>query len=215
MSHTREKKIQNHDLIFEFEYSINPNLKLKCGFSTTMKFKPIIWFQYKKKDYIALTREIWNHLMTLKYYVQLRLEQHDFFDSFNLLNETSIEDIEFDFQTKDGSCYLVLNQNGHQIKIDSETWRSITRISIFLTTFVCWNNILQKQISYFYHNFYIPTCLRLKKTYIQVNDIKGFHEKEVEIDLTRLCFEFGKKMESKIKQDVKVYKLLTQINNNK
>lgn len=209
----KENNFQNQDVVFEFEYFINTNLKVKCGFSTTSKFDPIIWLQNKKKNFIGFYRDMWVHLMTYKDYIQVRLDQYEFFDSFNLLNDPPKEDIKFDFRQKDGRCFLILMQNHNKIKIDNETWRSITRIGIFLTTFVCWNNILQKQITYFYYNFYIPTCAALKKTYIQVTDIKGFYEKEVEIDLTRLCFEFGKKMENIIKQDVKIHKLLLRIDN--
>lgn len=213
MESTEETQLHNQNVVFEFEYFINLNLKLKCGFSTTSKFTPVIWFHDKKKNFIGLYRDMWIHLMTYKDYIQIRLDQYEFFDSFNLLNDLPIGNLKFDFRQKDGRCLLILQQNGNKIKIDCETWRSITRIGIFLTTFVCWNNILQKQIAYFYNSFYIPTCARLKKTNIQVHDIKGFYEKDVEIDLTRLCFEFSKKMENQIKQDVKIYKLLLRIDN--
>lgn len=209
----KEDKFQNHDVVFEFEYFINLNLKVKCGFSTSSKFEPMIWFQNKRKHFVGLSRDMWVHLITYKDYIQVRLDKFEFFDSFDLLNDPPKENIEFDFRQKDGRCLLIIKQNDNKLKIDCETWRSITRIGIFLTTFVCWNNILQKQIAYFYYNFYIPTCANLNKTYIQVSDIKGFYEKEVEIDLSRLCFEFGKKMSTKIKQDVKIYKLLTRIDN--
>lgn len=204
---------ENRNVVFEVEYFVNLNLKLICGFSTN-GFEPIIWLRNKKKHFIGLHRDMWVHLMTYKSYIQVRLDQYDFFlDSFNLLDDHSNENIQFDFCVKRGTCFLNLRQNKNKIKIDSETWRSICRIGIFMTTFVCWNNILRKQISHFYFNYYIPTCALLKKTYIQVWDIKGFYEREVEVDLTRLCYEFGKKMPNIIKEDIKIYKLLSRMEN--
>lgn len=210
-THVESRKFEDHNVVFEMEYFINLNLKVKCGFSTTWRFEPIIWFQNKRKHFVGFTRDMWLHLMTYKDYIQVRLDQYEFFDSFNLLNDTPNENISFEFRQKDGRSLLILLQNGNRLKIDSDTWRSITRIGIFLTTFVCWNSILQKQISFFYHNFYIPTCERLNKTYVQVTDINGYYEKDIEIDLTRLCFEFGKKMTSTIKKDVHIYKLYSRI----
>lgn len=208
---TDSNKFQNQDVVFEMEYFINLNLKVKCGFSTTWRFNPIIWFQDKRKHFIGFTRDMWLHLMTYKDYIQIRLDQHEFFDSFNLLNDMPNENIVFDFRQKDGRCLLYLQQNGNRLKIDSETWRSIIRIGIFLTTFVCWNSILQRQISSFYHNYYIPTCVRLNKTYIQITDIIASYDKDIEIDLTRLCFEFGRKMTNIIKNDIHIYKLYSRI----
>lgn len=203
-----EKNFQNHDVVFEFEYFINLTLKVKLGFSISQKFTPIIWLQNEKKNYIGLQREEWMALITYKDYIQLRLDQYDFFDSYNILNDGLFESLSFDFKIKNQICYLVLNQRGNRIKIDCHTFRSLTRIAIFLTTFLCWNSLLQKQISHFYYNYYIPTCANLKKTYVQLNEINATFENDTEIDLTRLCYEFGKKMTSKIKADVKIYKLV-------
>ena len=207
-----ERKFHNREVVFEFEYFINLYLKVKCGFSV-IGFTPVIWLHNAKKNFIGLYREEWMHLMTYKDYIQIRLDQYDFFDSYNILNDGCLDNLTFDFQTKRGRCFLILKQQDHKIKIDSETWRAVVRAGIFLTTFLCWNSLLRKQIAYFYFNFYIPTCAELKKISVQLNEVKGCYDKDVEVDLTRLCYEFGKKMVSQIKTDVKIYKLTLRIDN--
>lgn len=178
-----------------------------------MLFKPIIWLQ-KRKNYIGLTRELWLHLITYRAYIQACLDQYDFFlDSFKLLDDQRNEHIQLDFVNKNGRSYLVLIQGKNKIKLDSEAWRSICRNGIFLTSFICWNNILRKQIAHFYYNYYIPTCAALKKTNVLVSEIPGFNEPDIEIDLLRLCYEFSKKMPHIIKQDIKIYNLIQRMEN--
>lgn len=205
-----KKKKQEHEIIFGLEYYINTNLKIKCGFSIINDFKPMLWIQQYNNNYIGLERDEWIHLMAYKEYIQLKLDHHNFLAPDTVLDHPTLQKIICDFKYKkcDGSCVLILKQNGNAIEIDSETWKSILRIGIFLSTFLCWNTILQKQIYNFYHSHFIPKCVELKKTDIQLSEIDGIYGEDVRIDLTRLCFEITKKMQREIKKDVKMQKLL-------
>lgn len=209
----RARKPQIYDVIFEMEYFLNLKLKISCGFSTTLAFKPVIWLHYKDKQFIQLDREEWLHLMSYKDYIHNTLNQNVFLDLINLIDNDCVRDIEYSFQYKNGICYIIFKQGRNEIKIDPGTWRSLTRIGAFLTTLLCWNTILQKQILHFYNQYYIPTCSVLNKTNINFYEIKGIHETDIEIDLTRLCYDISKKMQNKIKTDVKVHRLLLRIDN--
>lgn len=207
-----KRKPQIYDCVFELEYFINLKLKISCGFSTS-GFKPMVWLHYKNKNFIGFDRDEWTYLMSYKEYILATLHQYEFLDFLNLINKDDKRDIEYSFQYKNSICYMILQQDNYKIKIDPDTWKSLTQIGIFLTAFLNWNSILRKQILYFYYDYYIPTCALLNKTNVQLNDIKGINERDVEIDLIRLCYEFGRKMPNKIKTDVKIYRLLLRMDN--
>lgn len=211
VNHPLKKERQQHEIIFGFEYFINLNLKVKCGFSTTRDFKPMVWLQYNTSSFIGFERSDWLHLLAYKEYIQLKLDNYNFVSPDTILDHPPLHEIKCDFKYKkgDGSCILILQQQGHIIEINHATWKNLLRISIFLTTFLCWNTILQKQIYHFYYNFFIPKCYTLKKNGIQLSEIDCIYEDEdVKIDLTRLAFEITKKMQKQIKKDVKMHSLL-------
>lgn len=207
------RKPQIHDVVFGMEYFLNLKLMISCGFSTTLGFKPILWLHYKDKQFIGLDREEWLHLMSYKEYITNIINQYKFIDLISLIETDSDRDVYYSFKYKNGICYLILKQGKYEIKIDPETWRSLSRIGSFLTTLLCWNTILRKQIAHFYYDFYIPTCSTLNKTNIQFCEINTVYEKDIEIDLTRLCYEISKKMQNKIKTDVKIHRLLLRCDN--
>lgn len=207
------RKAEIHDVVFDLEYFLNLKLKVSCGFSTTLEFKPMIWLHYRCKHFIGLDREEWLHLMSYKDYISNVLSQREFLNSMNLLNNTTEKDTEYTFQYINGICRLIIQQQNYKIKIDLDTWQSLIRIGIFLTSILCWNGILRKQITHFYYNYYIPTCSSLKKTNILLSEINGINEKDIEIDLTRLCYEIGRKMQKKIIADVKIHRLYLRMDN--
>lgn len=202
------RKKQDHEVIFGFEYFVAQNLKLKCGFSTSRKFTPMIWMQQHKNNYIGIDKEEWMQLLTYKEFIQLKLDQYDFLMSDTILDHPTLSSIKcsFRFRKSDKQYVLVLNQFGNKIEIDSESWRSLIRLAIFFTTFLCWNTVLKQQITYLYYNHIIPKCVSLQKFDIQLSDLEGNYDKNVQIDLTRLCFEISKKMTKEIKEDVLHYK---------
>lgn len=212
----KPKRKRNHDnkLIFCFEYLINLKIKISCGFSTSNNFKPLLWIHNNKSNVIALTRDEWIHLMAYKEYIQMRVDQCEFIDTYDALDHPTLSNISCEFKYKRGGhCYLVLSQNGHKVKIDNESWRNIVRVGIFLTTFLCWNTILQKQISHFYNTYFIPRCAELNQTSLQLSDLDTSYDKDVEVDVLRLCYEISKKMSDKIKSDIKIHKLLLRTKN--
>lgn len=210
----RFKRNQENNLIFCVEYLINLKVKLSCGFSTSNNFKPLLWIHNNKNHVVAFTRDEWIHLMAYKEYIQMRVDQYEFLDTYDALDHPTLQNIFCEFKNKKGShCVFVITQDGNKIKIDSESWRNIVRIGIFVTSFLCWNTILQKQISHFYHNYFIPRCAELNKNNLQLSDLNTPYDKEVEVDLMRLCFEISKKMPDRIKADVKVHKLLLRTKN--
>lgn len=202
-----------YDCIFEFDYFLNLKLKVSCGFSTVLAFKPMIWFHYKNKHFIGFDREEWLYLMSYKEFISNILSQRKFKDSINLINNTRESNTKYFFRFKKNIYNLVIQQGIHKIKINLNTWNSLIRIGIFLTSILCWNGVLRKQLLHFYYQYYIPSCAMLNKTQIQLGDIMGINERDVEIDLTRLCFEIGLKMQSKIKTDVKVHRLCFRMAN--
>lgn len=202
-----------YDVVFDMEYYITLKLMLSCGFSTIFGFKPMIWLHYKCKYFIGMDREEWLHLMGYKEYISNVLSQREFLNSLNMIDNGSERSVKYTFQYKYGNYRLIVQQGNCKIKIDMEAWESLMRTRIFLTTILCWNSILRKQILHFYYDYYIPTCCRLKKTNIQLNEINGITEKDIEIDLTRLCYEIGKKMQSKIVTDIKMHRLLLGMDN--
>lgn len=207
-------KNQDYTLIYDLEYLINFKLKVTCGFSTLNNFKPLLWIHSNKRNAIGFTRDKWIHLMAYKEYIQMRLDQYEFLDTYDALNHPTLSSINCEFKYKRGGhCVLVLTQNGHKVKIDSESWRNLIRVGIFLTSFLCWNTILQKQISHFYHTYFIPRCVELKKTSIELTDLDQSYDQDVHVDLMRLCFELSKKMPDKIKTDIKTHKLLLRTKN--
>lgn len=201
---SKKKKNQEYTLINDFEYLITLKLKVKCGFSTINNFQPTLCLHSSKSNVIIFTRDEWIHLISYKEYVQMRLDQYEFLDTYDTLDHPTLSKISCEFKYKrNGYCVLVLIQNGHKIKIDSESWRNIVRVGIFLTTFMCWNTILQKQLSHFYHTHFIPRCIQLKKTNLQLTDICTSYDPDIEVDLMRICYEISKKMQNKIKIDIK------------
>lgn len=213
LQRSQRRQPQIYDVVFEMEYFLNLKLKVTCGFSTAFGFKPMIWLHYKDKQFIGFGREEWLHLMSYKDYISSTLSQREFLNSINLIENTSEEDTEYSFKYKNGVCYLIIQQEKYKIKIDPETWKSLIGIGIFLTSILCWNGILRKQLLHFYYNYYIPTCSTLKKTEILLSDISGINERDIEIDLTRLCYEIGKKMQNKIITDVKIHRLYLRMDN--
>lgn len=207
---SRERKPQIYDLLFEFDYFLSVKLKISSGFSTST-FKPMIWLHYKKKYFIGINRDEWLYLMENKQYVKAMLNQYDYLYSTNLIKGG--RDIEYTFKYRNDGCFLVISQGENKIKIDLESWKSLMKIEVFLTTILCWNTILQKQIQHFYFNYYIPSCSELRKTNIHMHEIKGAYDKDIEVDLTRLCYEFTTKMPKKIKLDLKIYQLLQRTDN--
>lgn len=207
------KNKQDYKLIHHLEYLINLKIKLTCGFSASNNFTPLLCIHSNKSNVIILTRDEWIHLISYKDYVQMRLDQCEFLDAYDALDHPTLSRISCEFKYKRGGCILNLSQNGHKIKIDNETWRNLVRVGIFLTSFLCWNTILQKQLSHFYYNYFIPRCAELNKTSIQLSDLDTSYDKDVEVDLMRLCFEISKKMQDKIKIDVKTHKLLLRTKN--
>lgn len=192
------RKAQTYDMVFELEYFLNLKLKISCGFSTQNGFKPMIWLHYKNKHFIGLDREEWLRLMHYRTYISSVLSQREFLNSVNLIDDTTERNTEYIFQYKNGSYRLIIQQDKFKIKIEPDTWKSLIDVGIFLTSIVCWNGILRKQILHFYYDFYIPTCSVLRKTNIQFSDIKGINERDIEVDLTRLCYEIGKKCKAKL-----------------
>lgn len=213
LQRSQRRQPQIYDVVFEMEYFLNLKLKVVCGFSTLFGFKPMIWFHYKDKQFIGFDREEWLHLMSYKEYISNTLSQREFLKSINLIENTSENEIQYTFKYKNGVFYLVIRQGEYKIKIDPDTWKSIIRIGVFLTSILCWNGILRKQLLHFYYQYYIPACSVLKKTNIQLSDIKGISERDIEIDLTRLCYEIGKKMHNKIVTDVKIHRLYLRMDN--
>lgn len=201
------------DCVFDMEYFLSLKLKVSCGFSTILGFKPMIWFHYKNKHFIGFDREEWLHLMSYKDYISNTLSQREFTNFINLIDNTREKDTTYSFQHKNGSCHLIIHQGIYKIKINLDAWDSVCRIGVFLTTMLCWNGVLRKQLLHFYYQYYIPSCALLNKTQIQLGDIMGINEKDVEADLTRLCYEIGKKMQSKIKLDVRIHKLSLRMEN--
>lgn len=212
-NHRQGQRPHNYDVVLEMEYFINLKLKISCGLATSFGFKPVICLHYKDKQFIGFDRDEWIHLMRYKQFISDMLNDYDFLDSTNFMKNSCERDIEYTFQYKNGKCYLFLQQGGYKIKINSETWRSLTRIGNFLTTILSWNNILRKQVQHFYYNYYIPKCSILKKSNIQLSEIDGIYEKDVANDFERLCYEFSKKMQNQIKNDVKIYRLLLRAEN--
>lgn len=202
------RRKQYHEVIFGFEYYVAHNLKLKCGLSTTRKFTPMLWMQQSKYNFIGFEKDEWMQFLTYKEYIQLKLDQYDFLMPDSIIDHPNIQTIKcnFRFRKSDKQYVLVINQYGNKIEFDSESFRSLLRLSIFFTSFLCWNTILKQQVIYLYYNEIIPRCVALKKFDIQLSDLEGSFEKNVEIDLTRLCFEISKKMCKQIKDDVLIYK---------
>lgn len=211
--HCQGRTPKIYDCLFEFEYFLSLDLKISCGFSTILGFKPMIWFHYKDKQFVGFDREEWIYLMNYKEYISRTLSQRDFLNPFNLIDNTRGKNTTYSFQYKKGICNLMIQQGVYKIKIDYEAWNSIIRIGIFLTSIICWNGILRRQLLYFYHEYFIPACASLNKTEIQLGDIMGISERDVEIDLTRLCYEISKKMQIKIKADVKLHRLCLRMEN--
>lgn len=211
---TEIKKNRESKLILDLEYLVNLKIKVKCGFSTTNNFQPYLCLHSNKSNVIVFTRDEWIHLISYKEYVQMRLDQYEFLDTYETLDHPTLSKILCEFKYKrNGHCVLVLIQNGHKVKIDSESWRNLVRVGIFLTTFMCWNTILQKQILHFYHNYFIPRCAQLNKTSIQLADFDISYDRDIEVDLMRICYEISKKMQSEIKIDIKTHKLLLRTKN--
>jgi len=206
------RKTQDHEIIFGFEYYVYHNLKLKCGFSTSRRFTPMVWMQQNKHNYIGFEKDDWIQLLTYKEYIQLKLDQYEFLMPDTIIDHPLIKSIKCNFKYRkvDKQCILTLNQYGNKIEFDSESWRSFLRLGIFFTTFLCWNSILQKQISNIYYNHIIPKCAKRQKHDIRLTDLETSYDADVEIDLTRLCFEISKKMNREIKSDVIEYNKLVQ-----
>lgn len=211
------KRKQNYKLIYDLEYFINLKIKVACGFSASANFRPLLWIHSTKNNVIGFTRDEWIHLMAYKEYIQMRLDQYEFLDSYDALdNHPTESSVTCEFKYKRGGhCVLVLSQNGHRIKVDRESWRNLIKVAVFFTSFLCWNTILQKQISHFYYNYFIPRCVELKKTSIQYSDLDKSVavDADVQVDLLRICFEISKKMQDKIKIDIKTHKLLLRTKN--
>lgn len=205
------RKRQQHDIIFGLEYYVNINVKIKCGFSASGDFKPMLWFQQNRNNYLGFSRDEWIHLMAYKEYIQLKLDHNTFPTPDTILDHPTLENIKlhFKYKKRNGECRLILTQHGNVIELDSDSWRNLIRVGIFLSSFLCWNSILQRQLCDFYHNFYIPKCVELKKTEVQLSEINGIYgNDDIKIELTRLCFEISRVMQKQIKLDIKILKLL-------
>jgi len=174
----------------------------------------MVWMQQSKNNFIGFDKDEWMQLLTYKEFIQLKLDQYDFLMPDTIIDHPCLHSIKcnFRFRKSDNQYVFVINQYGNKIEFDSESWRSLLRLGIFFTTFLCWNSILRQQVIYLYNNHIIPKCVSLQKFDIQLSDLEGTYDKDVQIDLTRLCFEISKKMRSEIKRDVLVYKqaLLTK-----
>lgn len=202
-----------YDCVFDLEYFLSLKVKVSCGFSTILRFKPMIWLHYKDKQFIGFDREEWLYLMSCKDFISNTLSQRELTNFINLIDNTREKNTTYSFRYKKNNLRLIIQQGIHEIKINLDTWNSLIRVGIFLTSILCWNGILRKQLLHFYHQYYIPSCAILNKTQIELGDIMGINGRDVEIDLSRLCYEIGNKMQSKIKNDIKIHRLCLRMEN--
>lgn len=204
----------NHSMIFDFPFILSRDIHIRCGLSPENNFIPILSIlDHSKNEYITIFRREWLHLMTYKDYIHKWIIEDLYDDQFNLVYEIPLRSIRLYFKKGKNGNLLIFRQGRYKIKVDLETWRSLLRVSLFITHILCWNNIIQKQISKFYYKTFVPACVRLNKNNVNFYELSGSHDKDVEIDLIRLCYEFSNRMNKKLHHDIRVYKLNIRMEN--
>lgn len=209
--------LQDSMLLNEIVYMITSGTKVKCGYSTTYDFAPVIILQQNSQNYVRLEHGEFCYLMCYKDYITYKLDTNNIFPECRGLSFEdydiclSLDNIKFHFLKRDETTFLMLLQNRNKVYLDFTAWKTILNTAVFLRNFVGESQIVTLELRNFYYNHFIPTCVKLNKEKLHISEIEGFDDIEKIRAYSKLCVEMGVKMKERINHDIKIFKLFLRM----
>lgn len=211
--------LQDRLLLSEIVYKLTSGIKVKCGYSTTYNFTPLILLEQNIQHYVCLQYHEFRYLMCYKDYISCKLDTNNNFPNCPALSFEeydvclSLDNIKFKFVKIYDTTFLMLTQNQEKVYLDIAAWKGILNIAVFLHNFVGHTHIVTFEIRNFYYNHFIPACVKLNKTKLFLSEIEGFEDFEMIQAYSQICDEICNKMGERNFHNIKIFKLFLRMKN--
>jgi hypothetical protein len=159
-TNTKKNIIIKNQLLFEYNYDIDKDLKLCFGLKPSKNFKPHIWLLQDDRR-VGITKKLWELLSEHKKFIQIRLNSAftpSVDESLDIPHNTKLS-LLFKLNQSGQTVFVIKQNELMYVELTAETWEKITTIEALISSILKWMTFSAEYIKHFYYSKYIPKCV--------------------------------------------------------